>query len=202
MDEMVRLAMARWPNVPDCYGWLALDARGRWRIGHEREVIAHAGLNAFISRNYFGDENGCWLFQNGPQKVFVELDYTPWVWRLSSTGEALQITSHTQQSVVAPDAVWLDEEGRFLLRCAGQLGVVHDHDAPLLLDRAATPEGELLDDAALARAIEDHLRGGPTELALKWGGQTTLAVARIERAEVPAYFGFVAHPSPATGSHN
>ncbi|MFM8464156.1 MAG: DUF2946 family protein, partial [Burkholderiaceae bacterium] len=23
MDEIVRQALAKWPNVPDCYGWLA-----------------------------------------------------------------------------------------------------------------------------------------------------------------------------------
>ncbi len=30
MDDIVRQAIAKWPNVPDCYGWLGLDARGRW----------------------------------------------------------------------------------------------------------------------------------------------------------------------------
>ena len=28
MDDIVKQAMAKWPNVPHCYGWLALDARG------------------------------------------------------------------------------------------------------------------------------------------------------------------------------
>ena len=28
MDDLVRAAMAKWPHVPDCRGWLALDARG------------------------------------------------------------------------------------------------------------------------------------------------------------------------------
>ena len=30
MDDIVKAAMAKWLNVPDCYGWLGLDARGRW----------------------------------------------------------------------------------------------------------------------------------------------------------------------------
>ena len=30
MDDIVKQAMAKWPNVPDCYGWLGLDARGNW----------------------------------------------------------------------------------------------------------------------------------------------------------------------------
>ena len=26
MDDIVKQALAKWPNVPDCYGWLALDS--------------------------------------------------------------------------------------------------------------------------------------------------------------------------------
>ena len=32
MDDIVKQAMAKWPNVPHVYGWLALDRRGVWRI--------------------------------------------------------------------------------------------------------------------------------------------------------------------------
>ena len=27
MDEIVKAALKKWPNVPHCHGWLALDAR-------------------------------------------------------------------------------------------------------------------------------------------------------------------------------
>ena len=30
MDDIVKQAMAKWPNVPACWGWLGLDARGNW----------------------------------------------------------------------------------------------------------------------------------------------------------------------------
>ena len=30
MDDIVLQALAKWPHVPDCYGWLGLDARGNW----------------------------------------------------------------------------------------------------------------------------------------------------------------------------
>ena len=30
MDDIVKQALAKWPNVPHCYGWLGLDARGNW----------------------------------------------------------------------------------------------------------------------------------------------------------------------------
>ena len=81
MDEIVKAALKKWPNVPHCYGWLALDARGDWYMRDER--IQHAGpfprvkgsriqhekLREFIERNYLHDDAGCWFFQNGPQRV-------------------------------------------------------------------------------------------------------------------------------------
>ena len=40
MDEIVKAALKKWPNVPDCYGWLALDARGDWYMRDERTQAA------------------------------------------------------------------------------------------------------------------------------------------------------------------
>ena len=56
MDDIVKQAMAKWPNVPHCYGWLALDARGGWRMRDEQvqlenlpgERLHNAALLAFI----------------------------------------------------------------------------------------------------------------------------------------------------------
>ena len=36
MDDIVKAALKKWPNVPDCYGWLALDARGDWYMRDDR----------------------------------------------------------------------------------------------------------------------------------------------------------------------
>ena len=36
MDDIVRQALAKWPHVPDCYGWLGLDARGNWYMRDDR----------------------------------------------------------------------------------------------------------------------------------------------------------------------
>ena len=35
MDEIVKAALKKWPDVPHCYGWLALDARGDWYMRDE-----------------------------------------------------------------------------------------------------------------------------------------------------------------------
>ena len=64
--------LPRWPNVPACYGWLSLDARGRWRL--QDETISHPGMIAFLNANYTCEADGSWLVNNGPQRVYVKLE--------------------------------------------------------------------------------------------------------------------------------
>ena len=45
-------------------------------------LLEHDKLIDFIQRNYEHDERGQWFFQNGPQRVYVELEAAPWVWRV------------------------------------------------------------------------------------------------------------------------
>jgi hypothetical protein len=40
MIYIVKAALAKWPNVPDCYGWLGLDARGNWYMRDEQAQVA------------------------------------------------------------------------------------------------------------------------------------------------------------------
>ena len=44
MDDIVKQAMAKWPNVPHCYGWLGLDARGNWYMRDDSAQAAGAIL--------------------------------------------------------------------------------------------------------------------------------------------------------------
>ena len=140
MDAQVEKAMAKWPNVPHCYGWLALDARGDWYMRDERiqaagpfpqvkgSRIQHEKLREFIERNYARDEAGSWFFQNGPQRVYVELEAAPWIWRLRpGDGGAPALVSHTGIPARA-ESVWLDERGRLFVGTDLGLGVVHTQD--------------------------------------------------------------------------
>jgi hypothetical protein len=136
MDEMVLAALRKWPNVPHCYGWLALDARGSWWMRDDRTQaagpfprvkgsrIAHDKLLGFIERNYAADEHGRWFFQNGPQRVYVELEAAPWVWRI---GADRTVTSHTGLPAT-PRSAWLDEQGRLFLDTGLGFGLVHTLD--------------------------------------------------------------------------
>ncbi|MEO8124361.1 MAG: DUF2946 family protein, partial [Burkholderiales bacterium] len=139
MDEIVRAALKKWPNVPACHGWLALDARGDWYMRDDRiqaagpfpavkgSRINHEKLREFIERNYAADENGCWFFQNGPQRVYVELEAAPWVWRVRWDGKAVQVHDHCGTAVDA-SVCWLDEQGRLFLATDLALGIVHTQD--------------------------------------------------------------------------
>ncbi len=211
MDDLVRQALAKWPEVPDCTGWLALDARGRWRIGElkdgPRQPITHAATIAFINRNY-APHGRCWIFQNGPQRVFVELEYTPFVWRLvPAEGGRWDLVSQTD-AVVVPTAVWLDDDGRFLAESrvgarASTVGVIHDHDTALVTELLRDEQGERLDDDRIADLATSDAGGSDVAAPLArlhWStaaGTVELPLRRIATHRVPARFGFEPKPSIA-----
>jgi hypothetical protein len=121
MDEIVARSLAKWPNVPAVYGWLELDRRGNWLIKGER--IANLGLREFIARNYEADERGRWFFQNGPQRVYVRLAYTPLV--IHYEGERL--FDHCGRPMEALET-FLDDEGSVLIRGRHGIGLLDDRD--------------------------------------------------------------------------
>ena len=93
--------------------------------------IEHEKLIEFIGRNYASDAEGAWFFQNGPQRVYVELEAAPWVWRLQrGSGTALEVRSHTGREV-RPGASFVDEHGRLFLDTDIGCGIVHSLDMEL-----------------------------------------------------------------------
>ena len=198
MDDIVKQALAKWPNVPHCTGWLLLDRRGQWRMrddatqaaGLPGDIIRHDALLGFINRNYAADADGQWFFQNGPQRVYVELGYTPWIVRLSEIDGAvdgaadgkLRLTDHAGGRF-EPTAVWLDDEGGVLFSGSpdvrdgahtSRIAALHDHDLDLFSTHAD------LDD-----------NGGVFHFA----AGLDLALGHIERDDVPRKFGFVTSPA-------
>ncbi len=197
MDRIVLRSMLKWPNVPAVYGWLRLDRRGQWWIksgliktmADRFERIANPALADFIGRNYAADAEGRWYFQNGPQRVFVALDYTPWVYRLDDAGGAF--LAHTGAAPRAPEAAFLDDAGALLLETEMGIGVLLDRDLPAVLERLADDRG-----LAVERRLEEIAQGGEARLMLHG---RTLAVGFIRAGDVPRRFGFVARPAPRAG---
>ena len=127
MDDIVARSLAKWPNVPAVYGWLSLDRRGSWLIKGER--IGNAALREFIGRNYEADEKGRWYFQNGPQRVYVSLAYTPLV--VHYQGERL--ADHCGRPFAAAGALQ-DDEGSVLFRGGGTVALLDDRDLARFAD--------------------------------------------------------------------
>jgi len=129
MDDAVARGMAKWPNVPAVYGWLSLDRRGNWRIKGQK--IANAALRDFIGRNYEPDARGCWYFQNGPQRVFVTLDYAPFVFHY----EGQRLMDQCGREVSARET-YLDDEGSVLILGERGVGLLDDRDLERYAERA------------------------------------------------------------------
>ncbi|ABC39210.1 DUF2946 family protein [Burkholderia thailandensis] len=195
MDDIVKQALAKWPNVPHCTGWLLLDRRGGWRMrddaaqaaGALGSPVRHPALVDFIARNYERDEDGQWFFQNGPQRVYVELAYTPWIVRLAAApagGEPARValTDHTGRAF-EPARAWLDDAGGVLFADRStppRVAALHDHDLARFADCA-----ELDDDGAHG--------------VLHLGGGVDLPLEPIRRDDVARRFGFVASPAARAG---
>ena len=203
MDEQVLRSLIKWPNVPHCFGWLALDRRGQWRMRDEYaqtnqlpgNVIQHVALNEFISRNYAHDSLGRYFFQNGPQRVFITLDVTPWIARIipSESGPQLSTQCGTK---IKPHSALSDEKGNIYI--AGSIpqslpdqidgtvftqteslsiALLHDHDLDLFSDQS-----QIKEDAC-------NFRG-----SWQWDGKD-LPIEPIHSAELAGRFHFIKAPS-------
>lgn len=203
MDEQVLRSLIKWPNVPHCFGWLALDRRGQWRMRDEYaqtnqlpgNVIQHVALSEFISRNYAHDSLGRYFFQNGPQRVFITLDATPWIARMipSESGPQLSTQCGTE---IKPHGALSDEKGNiyitgsipqslsdqidstvFTQTESLSIALLHDHDLDLFSDQSQVEE-----DACSFRG------------SWQWDGKD-LPIEPIHSAELAGRFHFIKAPS-------
>ena len=203
MDEQVLRSLIKWPNVPHCFGWLALDRRGQWRMRDEYaqtnqlpgNAIQHVALSEFISRNYAHDSLGRYFFQNGPQRVFITLDATPWIARMipSESGPQLSTQCGTE---IKPHGALSDEKGNIYITGSIpqslsdqidstvftqieslSIALLHDHDLDLFSDQSQVEE-----DACSFRG------------SWQWDGKD-LPIEPIHSAELAGRFHFIKAPS-------
>jgi hypothetical protein len=129
VDEIVARSLAKWPNVPAVYGWLSLDRRGNWLIKGEK--IANSALREFIARNYEADATGRWYFQNGPQRVYVSLAYTPLVVHY----EGDQLLDQRGKEFCAAQS-FQDDEGSVLVAGNNSIALLDDRDLARIAETA------------------------------------------------------------------
>ena len=204
MDEQVLRSLIKWPNVPDCYGWLALDRRGQWRMrdefaqqnGLSGQVIDHAALKEFITRNYACDNAGRYFFQNGPQRVFISLTSTPWIARIIPGEDAPKIITQCQTEI-NPSAALSDENGNIYIAGSIKQNICKD---------LATQQFETEDCLGIA-LLHDHDLDQFSELAKlreeacsfggswNWQGKQ-LTLDPIHSGELSKRFEFIKDPKP------
>ena len=194
VDDIVKQAMAKWPNVPHCYGWLGLDDRGNWYMRDEAAQRANApgdrltnpALVGFINRNYLHDERGNWYFQNGPQRVYVNLEAPP---VLARTDPQQGLLLQTGQALAAVERVFLLDSGALLFQAGEVVAQLDDRDVAQVLGMLELDGRPASDEAVMA-----WLDKGAGALALPWNG-ARIALERLGATEAPQRFGYQARPS-------
>ncbi|GMQ75629.1 MAG: hypothetical protein BMS9Abin01_0883 [Gammaproteobacteria bacterium] len=184
MDDSVMGAMARWPNVPAVYGWLSLDRRGRWCL--QGEPVFHRGVIDFMNRNYDCTADGEWYFQNGPQRAFVDLDYTPWIYSLDGSRN---LVDHAGSTVSKLHGVWLDEEGNLLLLGERGIGLLCDRDLAPMSEYLRLCDGAAGDQDSIARLIQAPITAKRDRVYLAWNDER-FEVKTLLRNQVAGEFGF------------
>lgn len=188
-DDDVLRAIAKWPDVPACYGWLQLDRRGHWLLKGAR--ITHARAVAFLNRNYASDDDGAWFVQNGPQRVYCELACTPWVYRLDGHDT---LVTHTGLPVQELTTVYVDEQGNVLATSEHGIGLLDDRDIVRFAATLRVPGAPETDAAEQLAA----LAAGTQEDRILRHGDRDVPARTVSSANLDVTFGFIAAPVAPT----
>jgi hypothetical protein len=192
MQDWVIRAMQRWPNVPALFGWLGLDRRGRWLI--KGEPISHPRIVNTIGQNYMVDAHGRWYFQNGPQRGYIELEYSPFVLRTNENGDGL--VTHTGLTVQRANCAFLDEQGAVVLATEHGAGEIVHGDLDWVLQRLTVDNRTLHEDQLVEALVLPS--GTTTALSLDLNS-VSIPVIRLDASEAPLHLGFVRKPQPLEG---
>ena len=185
MDELVRRAMARWPDVPAVHGWLRFGARATWHLidrgapgfdplrDAEGSPITSEPIIAFINRNYQPDADGAWYWQNGPQRAWVRLSLAPLSFRV--IGEdvdhaPLALLANTGMRASRIDEALIDTAGNlFVLTDIGP-GTIDDRDLARLDPRSSADGNRLTLDLRGGQPVQIDLSNphDPDAIAARW----------------------------------
>jgi hypothetical protein len=195
LDDQVRRAMKKWPQVPAVYGWLRLSARGQWFLIDRSQPGFDAGRDGdgslissppiidFIGRNYECDERGAWYWQNGPQRAYVRVDLAPLILRVLNEPPRQLLVTHTGFAVERIERVLSDAAGRLLVQTNLGPAAIDDRDLGQL--QLTEPSKSAPLRLLLERYAASDAAGWPVDAC-----EASDAVALGEA------LGFVADPTP------
>jgi len=173
MDDIVRQAIKKWPHVPHVYGWLGLDARGHWYLRDDATQAAGPFPQVKGSR-----------LEHEKLLAFIGRNYE------HDEAGCWFFQNGPQRVYVALEAapwVWrLQPDGRLLSHTG----------APAAYTSAWMDEaGRLFIDTDLGLGLLHSL---DVEAAASLVDSGAWSVNELSYDQMPARFGFVAHPRPAS----
>ncbi len=183
-SDAVERALAKWPNVPACHGWLSLDRRGRWRIADG--PITHPGAVAFLNAHYASDGDGSWYVQNGPQRAYVDLELAPWILSVEPDGS---LRTQNGETLEATGDLYITEHGDLLLTTPRGLAAVNDRDLEHFARLFSTGDG-----TETLERLAGLVPGAVLELRDRAGRRTRVSAGT--EAEFLTRHGVVRRPRP------
>ncbi len=153
---------------------------------HPGDIIRHESLLAFIYRNYDCDPRGAWYFQNGPQRVYVELESTPFIAR---TDPELGFVLHDRTPVRDIDFVFMTDTGQLIIQSRQKIAMLDPNDLAHCLTTLYMDDHAIADDELLK-----WLSTPNQSLQMKLG-QQFIRVEWVDSNQLENRFSFIAHPS-------
>ena len=160
---------------------------GAQQQGLPGDTIRHPALLDFIRRNYAADESGCWFFQNGPQRVYVNLELTPYIARSDPQHGFI---THSGTALTQIDHVWLCETGILILQSGAIIAALDDRDIGPCLPQLRIEDRAVSDDQLLAWLAQDQ---STAPLMLLHAGRQ-YPVQHLRQADIARRFGFIQAP--------
>ena len=203
MDQNVLDSLKKWPNVPNCFGWLGLDRRGDWRMRNEfaqahqlpGDVIKHVALKEFIERNYARDHEGRFFFQNGPQRVFVSIDYTPWIVRLIPDEKNQWHLKTTTGQSIEPMTALLDENGQVLFEAEFEVICVTDESSSAFKKTSIRSVALLHDhDLAIFSELAEMTQNACSMSGVMHWHDQEIPIEQILSKDLPQQFAYIKTP--------
>jgi hypothetical protein len=187
-DDSVLRAMRKWPDVPNCVGWLGLDRRGRWLL--QGEPIHHARTIDFFNRHYRADPLGRWYVQNGPQRVFVELAAAPYCVHFATNS---QLETHTGLVITSLSSVIATDLGELYLAGEFGLALLSDRDLSLFVDQLRDIAGAPAESALAHFITAEPSDPRAASVTMYWQRRPCVFRRGLDH-ELPQAFGFSRKP--------
>ena len=151
------------------------------------DKITQATLRSFINRNYSNDEQGRWYFQNGPQRVYVDLEVAPYI---AHTEPAHGYVLQTGETLSEIDVAWLSDSGKLFLQGDGKFALLDDRDLAQCMGNLRLND-EIVADEKLMTWLEQQGASGALSLRHE---DKQISVNYVVEATVSDRFKFIPRP--------